>query len=81
MSFAYEKRFLVAGLAALAPLPLPFNDVIGWPSLVLFWLGVGLFAWRTSEGQIQPIPNWFMNILGLTYLPILFLVSGLIALV
>ena len=70
MSFDREKRLLVAALAALAPIPLPFNEVIGWPSLVLFWLGVGLFAWRTSEGRTQPIPNWLMNLLGLAYLPV-----------
>ena len=73
MSFDREKRLLVTALAALAPIPLPFNEVIGWPSLLLFWLGIGLFAWRVSEGRTQPIPNWLMNLLGLAYLPVFIL--------
>jgi len=70
MSFDRDKRVLVAGLAALAPIPLPFNEVIGWPALILYWLGVALFAWRVSQGRDRPIPNWLMNLLGLAYLPI-----------
>ncbi len=76
MSFGHEKRYLVAGLAALAPLPLLFNDVIGLLSLLLFLLSIGLFAWRTSEGKVDPIPNWSMNVLGLLYLPIFLVEFG-----
>ncbi len=76
MSFTHEKRYLVAGLAALAPLPLPFNDVIGVLSLLLFLLGIGLFVWRTSEGKVESIPNWSMNVLGLVYLPIFLIEFG-----
>ncbi|MEJ2086504.1 MAG: DUF3488 and transglutaminase-like domain-containing protein [Acidobacteriota bacterium] len=73
MSFDRDKRVLAAGLAALAPVPLPFNEVIGWLALLLFWLGVALFAWRVSQGRDRPIPNWLMNLLGLAYLPIFIL--------
>ena len=76
MSFTHEKRYLVAGLAALAPMPLPFNDVVGLLSLLLFLLGIGLFAWRTSENKVEPIPNWSMNVLGTVYLPIFLVEFG-----
>ena len=38
MNFDRQKRFLLGQLALLAPLPLPFNETIGWPSLILFWI-------------------------------------------
>jgi len=73
MKFGQQKRLLLCGLALLAPLPLPFNEVIGWPALLVFLLVVGLFAWRISDGVGAPLPSWAMNLLGLAYLPILFL--------
>ncbi|MCZ6726604.1 MAG: transglutaminaseTgpA domain-containing protein [Acidobacteria bacterium] len=72
MTFGRPKRLLLGMLALLAPLPLPFNQVIGWPSLVTFWVAVGLFmrrAWQDSGGWL---PNWMMNLLALGYLPVLF---------
>ena len=72
MSFGREKRLLLGFLAGLAPLPLPFNEVVSWLALVLFWLAIGLFLWRVSEGSSSPLPAWAMNVLGLAYLPVLF---------
>ncbi len=31
MSFGRQKRLLLGWLALLAPIPLPFNEVLGWP--------------------------------------------------
>ena len=72
MSFGREKRLLLGALAALAALPLPFNEVVGWAAMLVFWLAVGLFLWRTATGIGRPLPTWGMNLLGLAYLPILF---------
>lgn len=72
MSFGRPKRQLLGAIAMLAPLPLPFNEVVGWPALGLFWLAVALFLWRTSGGELTPLPTWAMNLLGLAYLPVLF---------
>ena len=72
MNFAKEKRLLLAVLASLAPIPLPFNQVIFWAVLILFWAGIGLFVFRTNRDQLTPLPIWAMNLLGVAYLPILF---------
>jgi len=72
MTFGREKRLLLGGVALLAPLPLPLNDVVGWPSLALFWAATLLFlrrAWLDTGGWL---PNWAMNLLALAYLPVLF---------
>ncbi len=41
MSFGREKRLLLGLLALLAPLPLPFNEVLEWPLLLLYGVAVG----------------------------------------
>ncbi len=66
-----EKRRLLGLLALLAPLPLPFNDVVGWPAVLVFELAVGWFLHRTAQGATGALPGWAMNLLGLGYLPIL----------
>ncbi|MGB6363449.1 MAG: DUF3488 domain-containing protein, partial [Thermoanaerobaculia bacterium] len=71
MSFDRQKRLLLGQLALLAPLPLPFNDVVGWPALLLFWISVAIFMFRVQRGETRPLPNWAMNLLGLAYLPFL----------
>lgn len=71
MSFDQQKRLLLGQLALLVPLPLPFNDVIGWPSLLLFWISVAIFMFRVQRGDTRPLPNWAMNVLGIAYLPFL----------
>jgi hypothetical protein len=40
MSFARQKRLLLGWLALLAPVPLPFNEVLGWPAVGLYLVGV-----------------------------------------
>ncbi len=73
MSFGREKRVLLGFLALLAPLPLPFNDIVDWPALLVFWAAGALFlrrAWHDAGGWL---PNWAMNLLAIGYLPILFL--------
>jgi transglutaminase-like putative cysteine protease len=72
MSFGREKRLLLGFLAGLAPLPLPFNEVVSWFALCLYWLAIGLFLWRVSSESSSPLPAWAMNVLGLAYLPVLF---------
>lgn len=71
MTFAAEKRILLARLALLAPLPLPFNGVVGWPELAAFWLAVGATLLRATRGRLDVLPRWALNLLGLAYLPFL----------
>src|SRR6185369_14560105 len=72
MSFGRQKRMLLGLLAFLAPLPLPFNDVVVWPILLAYLIGVGLFLRRASNDPPRWIPTWGMNVLGLIYVPIFF---------
>ncbi len=71
MTFRHQKRMLLGALALLAPVPLPFNEVVGWAEVVAFWLAVCLFLFRTSSGKYDELPNWALNCLGLAYLPFL----------
>ncbi len=73
MSFDRRKRVLLGLLALLAPIPLPFNEVVGWPSIILFWLAAALYLRRSLTGKTRPLPSWAMNLLGLVYLPFLVL--------
>ena len=73
MSFGREKRLLLGGLAAMVPLPLPFNQVVSWGAMIIYWLAIGLFLWRVAHGTGRPLPAWAMNLLGLAYLPVLFI--------
>ena len=73
MSFDLRKRVLLGVLALLAPIPLPFNEIVGWPSIVVFSLAVALFLRRSLTGQTRPLPSWAMNLLGLVYVPFLLL--------
>ncbi len=72
MSFGREKRLLLGALAVLAPLPLPFNEVVGWPALLVFWLAAGLFIRRAALDAGGWLPNWAMNLLAVAYLPVLY---------
>jgi hypothetical protein len=71
VSFGREKRLLLAGLAALAPLPLPFNELLGWPYVAAFEIAVAIFVLRVVGGAERWLPLWAMNVLGLLYLPFL----------
>ncbi len=71
MSFGREKRLLLGLLALLAPLPLPFNDVVGWPVAAVYALAVAAFlrrAWR--PGEERWLPPWAANVAAVAYLPV-----------
>ena len=72
MSFGREKRLLLGLLALLAPLPLPLNEVLEWPVLFLYAIAVGLFLRRAWRDPSSWLPAWAMNLLGLAYLPLLY---------
>jgi transglutaminase-like putative cysteine protease len=73
MSFGREKRLLLGLLALLAPLPLPFDEVLEWPLLLLYGVAVALFLRRAWRDPGTWLPAWAMNLLGLAYLPLLYL--------
>jgi len=70
MSFGRQKRLLLGFLAFVAPLPLPFNDVVEWSVLLVYLLGVLLFLRRASLDEPTWLPLWAMNVIGFAYLPI-----------
>ena len=72
MSFGRQKRLLLGWVALLAPVPLPFNAVVGWGAVLLYMLGVCLFLHRASDDPPRWLPLWAMNVLGLVYLPFFF---------
>jgi hypothetical protein len=78
MTFGRHKRLLLGFLALLAPLPLPLNDVIGWPALIGYWLAVGLFLYRAWMDTGGWLPNWAMNLLAIGYLPLFALDLGVL---
>ncbi len=71
MRYYREKSWLLGLLALIAPLPLPFNEVVGWPSVIAFCGAVALFLVRTNRGENWVLPYWVMNLLGLLYIPFL----------
>ncbi len=70
MIFGRQKRMLLGLLALLAPLPLPFNDIVEWWVILLYALCVLLFLRRASLDPPGWLPNWAMNVIGFAYLPI-----------
>ena len=73
MTFGRQKRLVLGLLAFLAPLPLPFNDVVQWPVLLAYLIGVGLFLRRAWNDPPRWLPTWGMNVLGVVYIPFFFL--------
>ncbi|MGH9360496.1 MAG: DUF3488 domain-containing protein, partial [Thermoanaerobaculia bacterium] len=69
MSFGREKRLLLGLLALLAPLPLPFNEMVRWPFLLAYLVAVGWFLHRAWRDEQRWLPAWGMNLLGVAYLP------------
>ncbi len=69
MTFGRQKRLLLGWLALLAPIPLPFNDIVEWPVLALYLAGVALFLLRARRDPPGWLPVWAMNALGVVYLP------------
>ncbi|MBZ0113387.1 MAG: DUF3488 and transglutaminase-like domain-containing protein [Thermoanaerobaculia bacterium] len=68
-----EKRLLVGWLALLAPVPLPFNEVLEWPVLGIYVAAVIFFLRRAAADPHDWLPAWAMNLLGLAYLPLLYI--------
>ncbi|MFP5285062.1 MAG: transglutaminaseTgpA domain-containing protein, partial [Thermoanaerobaculia bacterium] len=73
MTFAKQKRLLLGLLALLAPIPLPFNEVVSWPVVAAFVVGVAVFLRRVMLDRQRWLPTWALNALGLAYLPLAFL--------
>lgn len=73
MTFGRQKRLLLGWMALLAPAPLPFNQVVEWPFLILYLIAVALFLRRAAQDPPRWLPNWGMNVLGLIYVPFFFL--------
>jgi transglutaminase-like putative cysteine protease len=72
LAFGREKRLLLGALAALAPVPLPFNEMLGWPFLLAYLAGTAWFFARARADRGGWLPAWAMNLLGLAYLPLFF---------
>ncbi len=69
MSFGREKRMWLAALALLAPVPLPFNQVLEWPYLFAYSLFIIHFLQRVERGAWITLSNGVLNLLGLVSLP------------
>lgn len=74
LTFPDLKRRLVGWLALLAPLPLPFNDIVHPLVLLVYSALILVFLRRARrvEAGSEPgwLPNWAVNVLALVYLPI-----------
>jgi protein-glutamine gamma-glutamyltransferase len=73
VTFGREKRLLLGLVALLAPLPLSFNEILEWPVLALYMVTAGLFLRRAAGDPAAWLPGWALNVLGLAYLPVLYL--------
>lgn len=73
MSHARFKRELVGLAALVAPLPLPFNGVLGWPLMLLYLAAVAGFLRRNRRQPTRWLPAWAMNVLAVAYLPFFYL--------
>lgn len=72
MTFAREKRLLLGCFAFLAPIPLPFNEILTWPYLLAYEAVVAAFLWRAFRDPGGWLPAWAMNLLAVAYLPYFF---------
>jgi protein-glutamine gamma-glutamyltransferase len=73
MTFGRQKRLLVGLLAFVAPIPLPFNEVVGWGTVAPYLAAVAWFLVRARRDPPRWLPAWALNVLGLVYLPIFLL--------
>jgi transglutaminase-like putative cysteine protease len=69
MTFARQKRLLLGWLALVAPIPLPFNQVLAWPGYAAYALVVVAFLFRARRDPGGWLPPWAMNLLAIVYLP------------
>lgn len=72
MKFARGKRIALGWLALVAPLPLPFNEVLEWPVFIAYAALIVLFLRRAARDPEQWLPTWAMNVIGLAYLPLFY---------
>ncbi len=73
MKFARGKRLVLGWLALVAPLPLPFNEVLEWPVYIVYAALVLLFLRRAARDPERWLPTWAMNVLGVAYLPFFYI--------
>src|SRR5581483_10001012 len=64
LAFAREKRLMLGVLALVAPLPLPWNDVLEIPVALLFGVAVLVFLRRAWRGAETWLPSWALDLLG-----------------
>jgi protein-glutamine gamma-glutamyltransferase len=70
--FSRDKRLLLGVLALVAPVPLPFNEILQGHVLAAYMVAVVLFLRRAAREPRRWLPGWAMNLLGVAYLPVLF---------
>lgn len=70
-TFGREKRLLLGIVALLAPLPLPFNEVLGWGWYLLYAACVAAYLVRARRDPPGWVPIWLANVLAIVYLPFL----------
>jgi len=78
LALGREKRQVLAVFALLAPLPLPFNAVLGWGWYLLYAAGLAVYVLQVRRGREGWLPTWASNTLALAFLP--FLAFDLLAL-
>src|SRR6185295_15505593 len=69
LRFGRGKREALGWLALVAPIPLPWNEVLEWPVFVAYAGIVVLFLRRARRDPERWLPRWAMNLIGLAYLP------------
>ena len=74
MTFATQRRSLLALLALATPWPLAFNQTLEWGWVLAFAVAtLGAWRWNSAGGRGGLLPNWAANALGLAYLAFLWL--------
>lgn len=71
LAFGREKRLAIGAVALVAPLPLPFNGVLGWGWYLLYAALLVPFLLRARRDAGGWLPLWAVNLLALAYVPVL----------